>query len=95
MIRASISGNLIEKDREKEDSGGTIYGMAKKTTVYMSDKLKKDLEVEARRTGESEAEVIRRAIAAAVERPRPTPGVLSFEPIADRVDELLEGFGGR
>ena len=69
--------------------------MSKKTTVYMSDKLKRDLEAEARRTGESEAEVIRRAIAAAVDRPLPTPGILSFEPIADRVDELLEGFGER
>lgn len=77
-------------------TGGTIYGMAKKTTVYLSDELKAALEREAKRTGESEAEVIRRAIAAAVERPRPRPGILSGEPIAHRVDEILaEGFGER
>lgn len=74
---------------------GTIYGMSRKTTVYLSDELKKALEEEALRTGESEAAVIRRAIAAAVERPRPRPGILSGEPIADRVDELLKGFGER
>ncbi len=76
--------------------GGTVYGMSRKTTVYLSDELKAALEREAQRTGESEAEVIRRAIKTAVSRPRPRPGILSMEPIAHRVDELLaEGFGER
>ena len=74
--------------------GGTMYGMSKKTTVYLSDELKAALEREAKRTGESEAEVIRRAIKTAVSRPRPRAGIISSgELMADRVDELLEGFG--
>jgi hypothetical protein len=39
--------------------------------------------------------VIRRAIAAAVLRPQPRAGIVAVEPFADRVDELLDGFGLR
>ncbi len=53
------------------------------------------MEREARRRGVSEAEVIRQAIAAVIVRPRPTAGIIDGEPVADRVDELLEGFGQR
>lgn len=68
-----------------------------KTTLYLPDDLKAAVEVEARRSGRSEAEVIRSAVAAAVKavRPRPRAGVFSGEPIARRVDELLVGFGER
>lgn len=66
-----------------------------KTTVYLPDALREGLAQEARRRGISEAELIRLAIAEAVNSCRPTPGFLDAEPIADRVDELLEGFGSR
>ncbi len=76
-------------------SGGTIYGMSRKTTIYLPDDLKSAVEREALRHGVSEAEVIRRAVAAAVSRPRPTPGIIEGTPIAERAEELLAGFGGR
>ena len=66
-----------------------------KTTIYLPDELKTAVEVEARRRGLSEAEVIRRAVAAAVVRPRPRAGIVDGEPFAGRVDELLGGFGER
>jgi hypothetical protein len=37
--------------------------------------------------------VIRRAVAAAVAVPAPNAGFIDGEPFADRVDELLDGFG--
>jgi plasmid stability protein len=66
-----------------------------KTTLYLPDDVKAAVEVEARRSGRSEAEVIRSAVAAAVKpvRPKPRAGLFSGEPIARRVDDLLEGFG--
>lgn len=66
-----------------------------KTTVYLPDDLKARLARHARLTGISEAEMIRRAIADAVDSPRPNAGFLDAEPVARRVDELLEGFGSR
>ena len=72
-----------------------MYGMIRKTTIYLPDHLKAAVEREAARLGLSEAEVIRRAIAANIERPKPRGGLFSAEPFASRVDELLEGFGER
>ena len=72
---------------------GTMYGMAVKTTVYLPDALKAALQAEAAASGRSEADIIREAIAAKVASARPTAGFLDAEPIADRVDELLAGFG--
>ncbi len=72
---------------------GTLYGMSRKTTVYLPDELKEAVERSARQRGTSEAEFIRSAIVTAVSRPRPRAGFLESGPIADRVDELLEGFG--
>lgn len=69
--------------------------MSTKTTVYLPDDLKTALENEARRRGTSEAQVIRDAISAAVARPRPRAGFVDADPIADRADELLAGFGER
>lgn len=69
--------------------------MSVKTTVYLPDDLKAEVTGAARRRGCSEAQIIRDAIAAAVVRPRPTPGIISGEPFAERTDELLEGFGER
>jgi hypothetical protein len=75
---------------------GTMYGMHR-TTIYLPDDLKAAVADEARRSGRSEAEVIRAAVSAVVTpvRPEPRPGLFSGEPIADRVDELLAGFGER
>lgn len=70
--------------------------MSQKTTVYLPDELKRGVELEAKRRGVSEAQVIRDAIAAAVTRPRPRAAIIPVgEPIAHRVDELLKGFGER
>lgn len=75
---------------------GTIRAV-QKTTLYLPDELKAAIEDEARRSGRSEAEVIRSAVAAAVRpvRPKPRAALFSGEPIARRVDELLAGFGER
>jgi len=67
--------------------------MRHKSTIYLPDDLKAGLRREADRRGCSEAQIIRDAIDAAIERPRPNAGLFSAEPFADRVDELLDGFG--
>ena len=67
-----------------------------KTTLYLPDDLKDELRREAIRRGDSEAEVIRQALRRELETARPRPRGALFvgdEPIAERVDELLEGFG--
>ncbi|MGH9250962.1 MAG: CopG family transcriptional regulator [Acidimicrobiales bacterium] len=69
--------------------------MPHKTTIYLPDELKAAVEGEARRRGVSEAEVMRQAIAGAVARPRPRFGIIDGEPMAERVEELLAGFGER
>ncbi len=69
-----------------------------KTTVYLPDELKEALRTTARRRGVSEAVVIREAIGKEVgsSRPRPRGGLFAGGvPIADRTDELLDGFGTR
>lgn len=67
-----------------------------KTTLYLPAELKAAIEREARARGIAEAQVIREAIADAVVRPAPRAGLFeSAEPMAARVDELLEGFGSR
>ncbi|MFN8078385.1 MAG: CopG family transcriptional regulator [Kineosporiaceae bacterium] len=69
-----------------------------KTTVYLPQQLKRRLRQVARARGVSEAEVIRQALEAEVGEaaPRPRSGVFAGgEPIAERVDELLAGFGER
>lgn len=87
--------NLIDDHLDERASAGTIYGMTHKTTVYLPEELKAAVEREAQRRGSSEAEVIRQAIAQAVGRPRPNPAIIGGEPIAERIDELLAGFGER
>jgi Ribbon-helix-helix protein, copG family len=69
-----------------------------KTTIYLPEDLKAAVKRVARQRGVSEAEVIRDSIRAGVgdARPRPRGGLYSgSEPIARRVDELLDGFGER
>lgn len=74
---------------------GTKDDMAHKTTIYLPDQLRAAVRDEARRRGIPEAEVIRQAIAGALARPRPRHGVIAAEPIAERAEELLAGFGER
>ena len=67
-----------------------------KTTVYLPADLKMALKDAASRRGIAEAEIIRESIRAAIAtaRPRPTAAILDdTEPMAERVDELLAGFG--
>lgn len=74
---------------------GTIYCVSQKTTIYLPDDLKAAIEREALRRGCSEAQVIRDAVAAAVQRPRANAAIIDGEPFAERADEFLVGFGER
>jgi Ribbon-helix-helix protein, copG family len=75
-----------------------MYGM-KRTTIYLPDELKAALERTAATTGQSEAEVVRSALASATaEHAYPPPRLPLFKSgdptLAERVDkELAEGFG--
>ena len=82
---------------------GTTYGVArkKKTTIYLPDPLKRDIERAAGRNGVTEAQVIRDAVSRvlAEERAYPEPRIplgaftLGAPDIAERAEELLDGFG--
>jgi Ribbon-helix-helix protein, copG family len=65
-----------------------------KTTVYLTDNLKRRVERLAEDKGLSEAEVIRAALEeyTAREAPRPRLGIFSAPPIDDW-DEAMRGFG--
>ena len=85
---------------KREGVYGMIYGM-KKTTVYLPDDLKAALERAAATEGCSEAELIRSAVREKVQAltpPRPRlplwPEGFGDATVAERVDELLQGFGG-
>lgn len=73
-----------------------------KTTIYLPNDLKASLEQMAEEESRSEAAIVRDAIRAAVtRRRRPRPRVplsargLGDPTVAERVDELLRGFGRR
>jgi hypothetical protein len=71
-----------------------------KTTVYLPDELRRSLKRLASSSGQSEADLIRQAIAAlldASERPRPRGQLFaSGDPsLSEHVDEALAGFGER
>jgi hypothetical protein len=69
-----------------------------KTTVYLPDDLHVAIKRVAAQRGVSEAEVIRDSLrtTVTVERPRPRGALFSsHDPIAERVDDLLVGFGER
>ena len=77
---------------------GTMYGnMARmlKTTVYVPDLLKRRIEALAKRTGRSEAEVIRAALEddAGREAPRPRFPLFDNVPPIEDWDEAMRGFG--
>jgi Arc/MetJ-type ribon-helix-helix transcriptional regulator len=75
-------------------------GGMEKTTVYLPNELKRALRRAARSTGRSEAELIREGIGLVtgthrIAEPR-LPLFESGKPdLAERVDELLAGFGER
>jgi Arc/MetJ-type ribon-helix-helix transcriptional regulator len=78
-----------------------IYGMVK-TTVYLPDDLKEELERISAAEGCSEAEFIRDALRRALwNRKAPPPRIplgergLGDPTLAERVDELMQGFGAR
>ena len=78
---------------------GTVGGM-EKTTVYLSSEQKRALGRAARIEGRSEADLIREGIEAVTARHRlAEPTLPLFESglpdLADRTDELLDGFGER
>jgi hypothetical protein len=72
----------------------------KRTTVYLPDELKQGLERVARAEGRSEAQLIREGVERVIERlSAPRPRIPLFESddptLAERVEELLVGFGTR
>ena len=76
-----------------------MYGMHR-TTIYLPEELKARLESLAAAEGVSEAEIIRLALGEKLDRAdRPAPTVPLFasrgrrSDVAERVDELLVGFG--
>ena len=77
-----------------------IMGGMEKTTVYLPDELKQALRRAARSTGRSEAELIREGIGLVTGTHRiAEPRLPLFESgspdLAERADELLDGFGER
>ncbi|MDQ3548919.1 MAG: ribbon-helix-helix domain-containing protein [Chloroflexota bacterium] len=69
-----------------------------RTTVYLPDELKRDLERAAEAQGRSEADIIREGIRLAIEKsvpPMPTLWTFSANDpdFIERIDELLDGFG--
>ncbi len=79
---------------------GTIYGV-KRTTVYLTDEQKRELEAIAGSSQRTEAQLIREGVdhVIGLNRPRrrkPGPLFALDDPMLDdpsRVDEALEGFG--
>jgi hypothetical protein len=79
---------------------GTIYGV-KRTTIYLTDAQKQELEVLSARTTRTESDLIREGLDRILETHRAKrrkPGALFAlsDPVLDdpcRVDEALEGFG--
>jgi predicted transcriptional regulator len=73
----------------------------KRTTIYLPESLKKALESTATERGQTEAEVIRTALRAELERTPPRPRLpliaqgLGDQEAAGRVEELLQNFGRR
>ena len=77
-----------------------MVGGMEKTTVYLPDELKRALKRVAQSTGRSEAELIREGIGLVTGTHRiAEPKMPLFESgrpdLAERVDELLRGFGDR
>ncbi len=79
---------------------GTVYGAMHKTTIYLPDDLKADLERLAAESGCTEATLIREGLRLAIAQRTPPPPTIpiyvSDDPhFAENVDEQLTGFGER
>jgi hypothetical protein len=78
-----------------------MYGV-KRTTIYLTEAQKRELEAIAVRTRQTEAQLIREGVDHVIDlnRPqnrKPRPLFALNDPLLDdpeRVDEALEGFGG-
>ena len=84
------------RDRQRRTYG--IVGGMEKTTVYLTTNQKRALARAARSEGRSEADLIREGIATVTARHRVAePTIPLFESglpdLAERADELLDGFG--
>jgi hypothetical protein len=77
-----------------------MYGV-KRTTIYLTDAQKQELEVVSARTTRTESDLIREGVDSVLDTHRPKlrkPGTLFAlgDPVLDdptRVDEALDGFG--
>lgn len=100
VLGGQIQHSVDERRRRRgvlPPAYGMMYGM-RRTTVYLPDDLKAALARAAKASGRSEAALIREGVervTAATSRPRPRlPLFDSGDPaLAERADELLEGFG--
>ncbi len=76
----------------------SMYVMVR-TTVYLTEELKQALERVARAQQRSEAQLIREGVRQVLEQYAPAPRIPLFDSgdpdLAERADELLEGFGER
>lgn len=80
---------------------GTMYGV-KRTTVYLTDDQKRELEEIAGRTKRTESQLIREGVDHVIDlrrsrRRKPGPLFALEDPVLDdpsRADEALAGFGG-
>jgi ribosomal 50S subunit-associated protein YjgA (DUF615 family) len=78
-----------------------MYGV-KRTTIYLTEAQKRELEAIADRTRQTEAQLIRAGVdhvinANQLERRKPRALFALDDPVLDdpsRIDEALEGFGG-
>jgi hypothetical protein len=79
---------------------GTMYGV-KRTTIYLTDAQKRELEALAARAARTESDLIREGVDQILDAHRPPrhkPGTLFAlsDPVLDdptRVEQALEGFG--
>ena len=73
-----------------------MYGM-KRTTIYLSDRLKSTLARAAKDEGRTEADLIREGVERLLEARQPEPRLPLFSSgkpdLADAADEFLAGFG--
>jgi hypothetical protein len=80
---------------------GTMYGV-RRTTIYLTEEQKRELEAIADRVGMTEAQLIREGVDQVIDQNRllsrkPRPLFALDDPVLDdpsRVDGALEGFGG-
>jgi hypothetical protein len=75
-----------------------MYGM-RRTTIYLPDALKGDLERTAREEGRTEADLVREGVERLLRSRHSEPRLPLFasgqSDLAERAEELLAGFGDR